>query len=667
MGKENESDSSKKRRKSIGSTTANTVKDGDIYKAIINYEEKEAHERSSEKDSESFLLTCENIRKAMKNIAKLKGCGDDCAKTDVHELQVTTALAFIELKKLNRMEKFRTKFARDSLISAKSSVDSRHLHLQNLLYEVMHLKKEVVKCLQFKSKDESIELVPEEEFYKEAPENVSRPDITKNDPHQLRLARLEWELTQRKQLAALCDELTESKKSAASGIESKQTRLDNLAPQLRLILEASKPLQDSLGLPLDKVRQEHKKAALLASPLYVLYAKATAYRDAYDSSLVVSVEGDDDDAKRSNDQEGTQESDSDAETQSENIVEEIPVHKKRHHRLSKEARQEEKRSRLLHRHPLSVKIIIVLKMDTKLTLQFYYMTFLKVITVESKLDADNVGGISAGDMLVSDSILRELYPKDFGLESPNPANHYQLLRHNLGPFSTLEVGIPYKWAQRMAGLHFISTDPQEQKVTNQVLAQDSVECVLKEIKRRVRARLELCAEIRQLESGNLSIFTNNVDPMPQKVSTSLYRFSTITWKSYSSYPDMPPFCQQGLVSPVDIFYEAVLRRGSSELVSRIAIKPDYPRVMPVFGIKINQTVPISPDILRDIEREVNVMWEKPPTLSAQLQRLRACFDIYLETECMAPREKIFFHTVRGRTRARPYKYLSLGGGIFTHR
>lgn len=48
-----------------------------------------------------------------------------------------------------------------------------------------------------------------------------------------------------------------------------------------MFTQASKPLQESLGLPLDKVRQEHQKAALLASPLYVLYAKATAYRDAY--------------------------------------------------------------------------------------------------------------------------------------------------------------------------------------------------------------------------------------------------------------------------------------------------------------------------------------------------------------------------------------------------
>ena len=69
------------------------------------------------------------------------------------------------------------------------------------------------------------------------------------------------------------------------------------------------------------------------------------------------------------------------------------------------------------------------------------------------------------DMLVSESVLRELYPKDLGLESPNPANHYQLMRHNVTNFASLDIGIPYKWAQRMSGLHFIASDVAEQKVS----------------------------------------------------------------------------------------------------------------------------------------------------------------------------------------------------------
>ncbi|XP_066588651.1 THO complex subunit 5 homolog [Prorops nasuta] len=637
-----------------------------MYKIIINHEEEEALARSPESDSVLFLTKCDDIRKAMQTIAKLKTSKDPNAKENLRELHIKTSLAFIELKKLNRMEKFRTKFARDSLAASKSSVDSNHLHLQNLLYEVMHLKKEVVKCLQFKSKDELIELVTEDEFYKEAPETISRPEITKINPHQLRLARLEWELTQRKQLAALCYELTESKKAVATSIDTKQVRLDNLAPQLHVILEASKPLQDSLGTPLDKIRQEHQKAALLCSPLYVLYAKAIAYRDAYDSTLIVKVEGDEEEAKRTNTQDGVQESDSDAENQVEAIVEETHVHKKRHHRMSREARQEEKKSKLLHCYPLSVKIVLKLNDKTVMTLQFFYLSYLKVITVESKLEIENAG-LSVGDMLISESVLHELYPRDLGVDSPNPANQYQLQKYNLGSFASLGLGTPYKWAQRMAGLQFTASDLQEQKVTNQQLAHESVEDVLRRIKRRVKARLELCTEVRQLESGNLPSFESSYDPIPQKISTTLYKFSTISYSSYANYPDALDHSRQCSVSPVDIFYEALLRRGSCELIARIAIKPDYPKVTPVFNISINHMGPVSVDILRDIEREVNVMWTKPPTLSAQLQRLRACFDVYLETENIVPKEKIFFHSVKGRSRVKPYKYLPIGGGIFTQR
>lgn len=37
-----------------------------------------------------------------------------------------------------------------------------------------------------------------EEFYKEAPPEISRPAITLSEPHQQTLARLDWELEQRK-------------------------------------------------------------------------------------------------------------------------------------------------------------------------------------------------------------------------------------------------------------------------------------------------------------------------------------------------------------------------------------------------------------------------------------------------------------------------------------
>lgn len=49
-----------------------------------------------------------------------------------------------------------------------------------------------------RSQHEEIELVSVDEFFKDAPAEISRPHLTKDDSHQLTLARLDWELEQRK-------------------------------------------------------------------------------------------------------------------------------------------------------------------------------------------------------------------------------------------------------------------------------------------------------------------------------------------------------------------------------------------------------------------------------------------------------------------------------------
>ena len=56
----------------------------------------------------------------------------------------------LSLRKLNRVDKLRTRSSRDATAAAKQSADALHLQLQNLLYEVMHLEKEIDKCRQFK-------------------------------------------------------------------------------------------------------------------------------------------------------------------------------------------------------------------------------------------------------------------------------------------------------------------------------------------------------------------------------------------------------------------------------------------------------------------------------------------------------------------------------------
>jgi THO complex subunit 5 len=88
--------------------------------------------------------------------------------------------------------------------------------------------------------------------------------------------------------------------------------------------------------------------------------------------------------------------------------------------------------------------------------------------------------------------------------------------------------------------------------------------VLKEIKKRVKARLDLCAEIRQLELGSLSTFMESADPIPQKVATVLHKFNISSWKNYCSTFNYSESHTDEFITSSDIFYEAILRRGSSE-------------------------------------------------------------------------------------------------------
>ena len=87
-----------------------------------------------------------------------------------------------------------------------------HLALQNLHYEILRMRTEIEKCMNFSSKDEEIDLVSVEQFYEEAPVDVCKPDVTKNDPHKQMLSRLAWELKTRKELALKKTEFVEGKK-----------------------------------------------------------------------------------------------------------------------------------------------------------------------------------------------------------------------------------------------------------------------------------------------------------------------------------------------------------------------------------------------------------------------------------------------------------------------
>ncbi|XP_071445932.1 THO complex subunit 5 homolog A isoform X2 [Hetaerina americana] len=693
----------KKRRKTTTAPASSTlaiakIPEGDVYKNVMEFEEDEACLRDPENDVLLFKNTCDEIRKAMHEVAELKKKNTEQAQAEIAEKRTATSLLFVFLKKLNRLEKFRTKKSRDILNKEKQQVDSYHLQLQNLLYEKLHLKKEVTKCLEFKSKDEEIDLVPVEEFFKEAPEHISRP-ISKSDPHQLKLARLEWELLQRKQLADQCQQLQEAKEKVAAEIQSKRERMENITPRLNNILEVTQPLQDYLGLPLDKVRKQHQVAYLLPRPLYILYVQADAYREACDKLMTVIVGGDEEEAVRlqhsmatgSNDLENNDDSDSDPELEA---PEDIGDRQKRHNRkMSRQDRLEERKKRLLLSHPLYVEIQIKLPDNNHIVITFHYLINLRVVTVKPVVGfLQGFHGISANDLIASQNILSELFHGDDGSESPNVANHYQLSNVGLDHFKAYIplLGIPYIWAQRLAGLDFMASRPDvggesrgavgNEEVACPEVSQASMESVVKAIRHRLKARLALCRQVQAFEAGGIPVLPALRNMFATKFGAELASWHIATWDDYKVASTTQRLVQAGAVTRADNLYRAVINRGTARLIALVAVKPDYPRSPAVFSLNLHwngEHNSSNDDAIRDMEAEVNVHWRELAKgrgwgwglLAAQFLRLISCLDIHLEASAPNefPRDKVFFKPVRGRNRARPYKYLPIGGGIFSQR
>lgn len=120
----------------------------DVYEEVLKIENEESEKRSGDTDLNLWKETCGELRSLMKDIFEMKIKNN--APSDIAEKRIQASLLFVTMKKLNRLEKLRLKKSRDSTNQAKQSMDSFNLQLQNLLYEVLHLKKEVTKCVNFK-------------------------------------------------------------------------------------------------------------------------------------------------------------------------------------------------------------------------------------------------------------------------------------------------------------------------------------------------------------------------------------------------------------------------------------------------------------------------------------------------------------------------------------
>ncbi|XP_052801191.1 THO complex subunit 5 homolog [Mya arenaria] len=655
-------------------------------RALFYAEEEEVEQRKVGQEVTLFHSACDDITRTIKEIKALKESSDKDMKVEIEGKKLEVMLQVVMLKKLNRLSHIRCKKVKDKTTEVKNMIDKSQLQLQNLLYEILHLEKEIVKCLAFRSKDEEIDLVPEEQFYKEAPPEISKPEETEANQHKLTLARLDWELEQRKQLAARLQEAEQKREQMDANNRTTHEQLDNLQPKLNSILQSTKPVQDYLNMPFDAVREEHMIAQYLPHPLFVLYMQTCAYRDAADKGLDVKLEGDVDKAKSvASAGPVTIDEESDSEQEEQEEVEK--KNKKRSRRKTADVQKADKKSKVFVRHPLSVVVQVTCEDESSLELTFNFLTYLKVITVMVKVITPsrlNTNCISGSDLLASEEVLCDLYPGDSGFISPNHSNQFDLNRFGLKEFRDYvgQFGHPYLWAQKMGGLQFLSGEPGAPQST---VARHSLPSTVSRLRRRLQSRLELLTQLAALERGTVPVSSKYQSLFPVKLSSSLKSWARSTYPDFLECPYTQRAIEARTAGEGDLYFRAVIERGSANLTAQIVVGPDYPIEAPLFCVNIswgsNRTA-LNDIHVQELEEEVNVQYEelvhagsRDQLLTNQLQRLVMCLDVYLETESLTAsqegpveiaKEKVFTRTARGRQRTKPYKYSS-DTGIFTHR
>ncbi|XP_065075856.1 THO complex subunit 5 homolog [Ochlerotatus camptorhynchus] len=672
--------SDKKRRKtSVNETSPTKLSKEDLYANTIAFEEQEAAKRPPEKDAQVFYSTCDELRKLFDEIATLKKDNSDEAKAKIAEKRVDGSLAFVALKKLNRLDKVRIRDGREALHKEKLRVDSNRLQLQNLLYEADHLKKEVQRCYLFKSQDEEIELVPVEEFYDKAPDTISRPEKTKSDEHARRIARLEWELQQRKELDAHCKELQSSKAKIAQEIVSKTERLDSLAPRLKDLLVATRPLQEALDMPIEKGWEIQKTVRLLVQPLYMLYANVTAYGEACDPMLLTSVQGDEEEARQI---EITGNIDCESDDEGDNERETRGSYNRRKSTKQQDPMRQ-KRKALVRPHPLSVTITIKSR-DGKesLALTFQYVPNAGFVTVKCALVEFEVSGVAAGDVMSQENILNELFPDDNGEGSPNPKTKFQIQEVSIGMEKFISMmkeknlGKPYKWAQELCGIEFV--DSGEKFLAASDKWQKTIPTIIKAIRTRWEARLRLYQQVHELETGNVDTTINMEHNNPIRISSTLVQWTALSDSEYVASNVTGKFIDHSDSTGNDLYFRAIITRGSAKLECYICVPCDFPETTSLWSLSLNWNGKHSASdnaAVRDMEYWINSLQapKHPKTiLSLQLKRAMSCLDIYLETEgpfytpAEFTQDKTYLKPFRGRARSRPFRIASNGSSsVFT--
>jgi THO complex subunit 5 len=573
---------------------------------------------------------CDNLRQVMSAVKDMKSNGQQSNGDGMGAQRKMGGVLFAQLRQLNRLSNLYAKETRDKTQEKKLGVDDLHLQLQNLQYEVNHLRKEITNCLEFKSKHDDIELISEEEFYETAPDSISNPGVTRFDDHKLMLARLEWEMKQREQLNSRQLSLEASIKSKQNQTAELEGKLSGLLPSLEQLQTATKPLQEFFDLPMDWEKGQHRLATLLPRPLYVVYVHAVGYSEAQDSLLKVVINGDEEDVKtfvmnkeRQNGQE-------------DNEIE-MEQNKKRKKRKSVSKSNDEEP---LYRKafPLSVSLVISTADVGSVSLVFNYLPSFNVICCSISSINFHQDLNKSLPIIDKTTFLHNLFDGDSGKTSPNTAVSVQIRKYGGDNFSAVvrQYGFPYKWVQQVCGVNIPSTSDAGNDYINpnDEVPASTLSDVLSAVRFRTKSQFSLLKQLHSLEQLDLPSSDENHG-----------RSELVQWKTISvSEVINSQFESLQIFNTVDrsnrYFTASFKYNQTIQWNAIICITADYPTSTPLMVVQVDPSHPILHESyniqLKNIEGYVNVYYPSTVPSSAnddilvkQMLKLRSLVDGYI--------------------------------------
>lgn len=465
---------------------------------------------------ETTKTSVEDIVTQMLSIKKEQNDSTSNNKSQLPELVTQMLLNFVNLRKANRSILLEEDLVKAETEHAKAPVDFTTLQLHNLMYEKNHYVKAIKACKDFKSKYPDIELVPEEEFFRDAPEEIKNSVQSSDSAHNLMLKRLNYELYQRKELSKLHEKMEVQKKILQDTIANRKKFLSSLPSHLKSLKKASLPVQNQLGILHTKKLKQHQLAELLPPPLYVIYSQLLAHKEAFGESIDLEIVGSIKDAhtfarQQANKDNGISNANTENSKLDDDVVDEEDDGQRRRKRPKKvQLKESLDPSRIYQTHPL--KLVLQIHDDeasdpksTKLVvLKFEYLLKLNVVCV----------GIEGSNEGPESNILCNLFPNDPGLELPHQSAK---LWSGDGPiFDERRSSRPYKWAQHLAGIDILpevsplltvsgeSTNGETTKQSAMISGlslyrqQNRVQTVVQRIRARKKAQLALAGQIDSL-------------------------------------------------------------------------------------------------------------------------------------------------------------------------